>query len=658
MANIKISQLPVASTPLTGAELFPIVQGGDTKRVTASSIGTTELNILAYGAVGNGVADDAAAFQAAVTAASASGAVLTAPAGSVFRLGSSVTCSGGLRMRGNFTITQPTTHAGIVIYPAFVGSTSISAIDTVTHPTSTGIQQVTRLTVGNPTGFARGGVVHVYSADTYSWNANAKLAEQMMVADVDAGNNYVFLSGKLKDAFTTSINVLRLNPAVVDIDGPTFTYDGDWLAPTTNTRFAALTIIGAVEPRVRATFRNDVSAGLALYSCWHANVDVTAQNLRNDVPDGFIGYGVVAESACRGGLITVRANNVRHAVTTDTWVTTDPIRMGRTREITFTGYADNCTAAAWDTHSGSVDTVFYNCRATFNQTNNEQVTRNQAHGFQDRALDTKIINPVVINPGTGAIYLAAASTDYGETNTTEIIGGYFFQDLDTVNNKALADAPARTSTSGYAVNFRNCRIEGFYIIQTKPTASPTVAFQKFYNCEFRIGTLQIPNDRGAFEFYGCTFDNVAGLRTGDDNICTFINCSRFNTASNVEGLLVGQGSTATIHNYYAEAASYGNSCIINAGGGGSTGNITLNIGTLHAKGVQLKDPIRKVTTGALTVNRMTQGYAPARIGTTANRPTLTANDIGYFYMDTDLDADGKPIWYNGTAWVDATGATV
>jgi hypothetical protein len=44
--------------------------------------------------------------------------------------------------------------------------------------------------------------------------------------------------------------------------------------------------------------------------------------------------------------------------------------------------------------------------------------------------------------------------------------------------------------------------------------------------------------------------------------------------------------------------------------------------------------------------------------TTANRPTLTTNDRGVMYFDTTLDADGKPIWWNGTAWVDATGATV
>ena len=40
-------------------------------------------------------------------------------------------------------------------------------------------------------------------------------------------------------------------------------------------------------------------------------------------------------------------------------------------------------------------------------------------------------------------------------------------------------------------------------------------------------------------------------------------------------------------------------------------------------------------------------------GTTANRPTARLF-VGRFYFDTTL---GKPIWYDGTNWVDATGAT-
>lgn len=39
----------------------------------------------------------------------------------------------------------------------------------------------------------------------------------------------------------------------------------------------------------------------------------------------------------------------------------------------------------------------------------------------------------------------------------------------------------------------------------------------------------------------------------------------------------------------------------------------------------------------------------------SNRPSLSSNEIGFFYYDTNLN---KPIWWNGTNWIDATGATV
>ena len=64
-----------------------------------------------------------------------------------------------------------------------------------------------------------------------------------------------------------------------------------------------------------------------------------------------------------------------------------------------------------------------------------------------------------------------------------------------------------------------------------------------------------------------------------------------------------------------------------------------------------------VTSATTATFRMSQQFGQKK-DTTANRPTLTTSDIGAFHLDTTLDADGKPIWWTGTAWVDATGAVV
>jgi len=86
MAGTKISNLPAATTPLAGTELVPVVQGGVTVKATAANINAAatytstgtgavsrlvssklgdSVSVKDFGAVGDGVTDDTAAFVAA-----------------------------------------------------------------------------------------------------------------------------------------------------------------------------------------------------------------------------------------------------------------------------------------------------------------------------------------------------------------------------------------------------------------------------------------------------------------------------------------------------------------------------------------------------------------------------------------------------------------
>jgi polygalacturonase len=81
MTTIKISQLPDAIVPLTGAEVFPLDQNGVTKKTLISELSANFVNVKNYGAVGDGVANDTQAIQNAIDAVSSTGRTIYFPAG-------------------------------------------------------------------------------------------------------------------------------------------------------------------------------------------------------------------------------------------------------------------------------------------------------------------------------------------------------------------------------------------------------------------------------------------------------------------------------------------------------------------------------------------------------------------------------------------------
>ena len=115
--GVKISNLPSATLPLTGAELVPVVQGGVTAKAqvfdllsgdtgsasvgflqsgTGATARTVEaklrdtVSVKDFGAVGDGVTDDTAAIQAAINSAKTIGRATTVTANGTFKITSTL----------------------------------------------------------------------------------------------------------------------------------------------------------------------------------------------------------------------------------------------------------------------------------------------------------------------------------------------------------------------------------------------------------------------------------------------------------------------------------------------------------------------------------------------------------------------------------------
>jgi hypothetical protein len=114
MANVKISNLPAATSPVASTDVLPVVQGSITKKAAINQLGflpagtgaTTRtiqaklrdtVSVKDFGAVGDGVADDTAAIQAAIAAASQ----ISFAAGGNYRITASILIDKTIFIDGN-----------------------------------------------------------------------------------------------------------------------------------------------------------------------------------------------------------------------------------------------------------------------------------------------------------------------------------------------------------------------------------------------------------------------------------------------------------------------------------------------------------------------------------------------------------------------------
>ena len=93
----------------------------------------------------------------------------------------------------------------------------------------------------------------------------------------------------------------------------------------------------------------------------------------------------------------------------------------------------------------------------------------------------------------------------------------------------------------------------------------------------------------------------------------------------------------------------------------ANGTLRIIFGTI-SNGVIIGNNTHLIVNGALSagITATKQGVwiwenNKFKVGNTSYRPSLDSSDKGFLFFDTELS---KPIWWNGSEWVDATGVTV
>lgn len=623
--KIALSEVPAAIglTDSTGSSLVGFIQSGTGAVArTAQAKMRDFVSVKDFGAVCDGTTDDYAAMLAAMNSG-ANEVVL--PDGEAIYVSQTVEFSSAVKISGGAIIRHPKNYGALRFSPPLASSISVTSIGANANYPVYSNQLSTPITVSSTTGLARGMVCLLSSDDVYSYGNGVKKAELIRILEI-VGTT-VYTHGIIEDTYSTTIILTPLSDSSFEIDGPVFECVEDVYSATEPFGYgAALYVVGAVNPRINVSARNGLGAGVSFMSCWHPVATVNAKDLRDKSASNALGYGVIAYGATKYGEFTISAERVRHAYTDGDYGGTPLIQQGVPRRNTAKGFAINCTAAAWDTHAESHDTLFDGCEA-YNGNGDADSTGDLKYGFQVRGRNVTLKN--TRSRGMSGAYIGF-SDSLGQSNVCNIIN----PDWETNGQGSLFNITTKTSTDTIIVKVIGGRLVG--------------------------GNPLIGNGAPEIVIDGTRIEEGSTFRLGDNNKITLWNVSRDNSGNISEAIVVGPGTRLDVDNLLVRSITgfIGAGKLIQTGS--TAGTATVRLGRVYSDVALTSNPIivsQETTTLSLVANQVYPRKALK--GATGSRPVLYGvADQGTMYFDTTLAASGKPIWWQGSVWVDATGAVV
>lgn len=459
--------LPSATQKITASDWNEHSQALYDLRTSISGVATPANAYAVSGAAADGVTDDAAAIQAAVTTAAAAGRPVYLPRGN-YLIKSKITCTGSnVRIFGDgMGATTVTMDASLVssnaaafeFYNSSVGTSRALTADTAVD------DRFLTMAAADAASFAVGDYVLVRSLRVADTASSVKfIGEVHQVTSVDGSAGVIGIKAGLGETYLLSdtATVIRLTMLHhCGISDLTITHAASSVS---------LLNYGAIVARNCRNFRaervhlHDVFyTGIVLWSCLDSAVrGCRVEDIRAASNGLTVYYGVWVASACRN--ISVEDNwfaRMRHSVTTGTMgnsgvsPSTDG-REGVQRNVTIArnkSYAS--TTAHFDTHQPAEGVSFLENQCYGNWPEGAPDTSLWAsvvYGIQARSDKTIIANNTVAYCSGGILVFAAESKDVTVTDNVlrDIVAPRVTTYLTAATTSGDATVPV-ASTAGMA----------------------------------------------------------------------------------------------------------------------------------------------------------------------------------------------------------------
>lgn len=633
---------------------------GVTTRTVSNLVLAGPVSVQMFGAVGDGVTDDTAAIQAAISYCIASGATWR-DSGLVLKISDSITATlDGSNLSSdldNVTILRSSDSAAF----AFTNSgtrTAVTATLSLDYDLSEGASVTTRVVRVTAPGhsFAVGDIGKIIADDLIPKNATAseRTGEYFIVSYVDGDDFYT--SGPFVDTYTTAVYVVKPSDARINIRGLSIK---DVAQTYTN---AAFLLYGFMFPKVDISGFDISGQLLVSLSSYQGDFNVAINNTMN--LSAQLGYGFNDVSGFQNKIV-VKGSRARHLYTTNTNDTTagDSNWTARGRTIGCVVYGEGQgNVGSFDTHPNAYGVSFIGCK-DFNAYRGRDAA---GASFQDRGEKTRFVSCESHNaryglslqnsldchfsitvtsdgPATTLPLVAAGSTGSGNV---EVFGDFYqvaYLDDTGLTLSITGKVTANTNDSRLVRLLSDCAVTFDCSVDytgSTATSCTVLAATGTGNVVHAMPSM-IRCDTNAFNFYvdcgsqvisvimlgGLFLTGGATVLAGAQNVGAGSDLQmriRTDNTSQTKyaAITVGSGSSSPTLNYAGEESVFWRVLVNNA-----AGHTYSDIGDGCFQGQKLFISVLDSSTGTLTLNT-----AGGNMGIGASR-VLSAGD--YFQMTWD-----------------------